>query len=377
MITRLFSLIPQKSSFIFGPRGTGKTTWLKTQLEAPVYLDLLHSPTFLRYSADPAALEFLIPKGSTGPVVIDEIQRIPALLNEVHRLIESRGITFILTGSSARSLRKAGVNLLAGRALTRHMYPLTAIELGDRFNLEDSIRYGHLPSLLTEPDKQAYLSSYVSTYIKEEVLQEGLTRDIGAFARFLEIASFSHAAVINYSAIAREAATHRKVVENYFSILEDLLIGSQLPVFTRRAKRKMTATPKFFFFDTGIYQTLRPKGPLDSYSEVSGPALEGLFLQDLRAINEYRGLEYQVYFWRSQAGTEVDFVIYGERGLKAFEVKHSKTLRQKDLAGLQAFAHDYPEAELYLLNLGDTIEYHGEVTVMPLAHALTSLDSLL
>ncbi len=377
MFKRLFSIQANKSSFIFGPRGTGKTTWLKEQIGASVYIDLLHTETFLRFSANPSYLENIIPPDYEGVVVIDEIQRVPELLNEVHRLIESRKISFLLTGSSARTLRKAGTNLLAGRALTTRMYPLTALELKTSFSLEDSIRYGQLPSIFSEEDKKAYLRSYVSTYIKEEVLQEGLTRNIGAFTRFLEIASFSHGSVINYSEIARETGIHRKVVDNYFSILDDLLIGIQIPVFTKRAKRKMSSKPKFYFFDTGIYQILRPRGPLDTYAEVSGAAVEGLFLQDLRAINDYFRFDYQIFFWRSQTGIEVDFIIYGENGLKAFEIKHGTRVRNKDLTGLKTFAQDYPQSDLYLINLGNTVEYYDNITVLPLQYVMTHMRQLL
>jgi len=390
MFARSFSLPSEtKSIFIFGPRGTGKTTWLKTHIAPQIYIDLLNGDDFLRFSARPASIEELIPPGypeypknpgDTDWIVIDEIQKVPELLNEVHRLIESRGCRFIMTGSSARSLRKKGVNLLAGRALTAHMYPLTAMELETAFSLEKSVRFGHLPSAYTitsDQEREAYLKSYVQTYIYQEVLQEGLTRNIGAFTRFLETASFSHGSVINYSEIARDIGRNRKVVENYFSILEDLLLGFTIPVFRRRAKRNMSVHPKFYFFDTGVYQTLRPRGPLDNYSEVSGPALEGLFIQEVRAYNEYHNCGYEIFFWRTAAHMEVDLVLYGRNGLKAFEIKHAQKVRGKDLKGLMAFGSDYPAAKLFLIYLGSRTEYHGNITILPFEWALKHMHELL
>jgi predicted AAA+ superfamily ATPase len=381
MFARFFSLpTATHSVFIFGPRGTGKTTWLKEHLSAEVYIDLLDGDAYLRLSAHPSSLSQYIRPGYTGPVIIDEIQRIPQLLNEVYRLIEADDIRFVMTGSSTRSLRKRGVNLLAGRALTSYMFPLTAMELGSAFVLEDSIRFGHLPmvySFDTQEEKLSYMSSYVQTYINQEVQSEGYTRNIGAFTRFLEIASFSHGSIINYSAIGKDAGINRKVVENYFSILEDMLLGMMLPVFRKRAKRDMRTAPKFYFFDTGIYQSLRPKGPFDSYSEISGPAVEGLFIQDVRAYNDYQRLGYELYYWRTRSNIEVNLVLYGQRGIKAFEIKHAKTVRPKDLRGLKAFGEDYPEAQLFIIYLGSTKQYHGNITALPLDWALRHLDEIL
>ena len=378
MYKRLLSAIDNKKSFfLFGPRATGKTTWLKENIKSAIYVDLLKSEDFIKFTSNPSSLENLIPPDYSGWVIIDEIQKVPQLLNEIHRLIEARRAYFILTGSSARALRRKGVNLLAGRALTLYMFPLTAIELGDDFSIEKSIRFGHLPAVFSESDKNAYLKSYVTTYLKEEVLQEGLTRNIGAFSRFLEAASFSQGAVINFTEIAREMGLNRKVVENYFSILEDLLLSIQIPVFTRRAKRRMTAHPKFYFFDTGVYQTLRPRGPLDSFTEISGAAVEGLFLQDAMAVNSCLNLGYQFYFWRTGSGIEVDFILYGDGGLKAFEVKHTDKVRKKDLKGLTAFKDDYPEAEVFLVYNGERTEYHGDITALPLSLTLKKMDLLL
>jgi predicted AAA+ superfamily ATPase len=366
-----------KSFFLFGARGTGKTTWTRTALANPVIIDLLDSSTYTRLLADPSSLRSHIPLRHKGPVVIDEVQRIPDLLNEVHRLIEQERLWFALTGSSARKLRRGGVNLLAGRALTYHMFPLTAVEQAGRFDLTRSLRYGHLPAVLSEPDPEKFLASYVETYLREEVQQEGLTRNLAGFARFLQAASFSHAALLNVSAVARECAVERKVVENYFSILVDLLLAVRLEPFTRRAKRKSVGHPKFYFFDAGVYQAIRPRGPLDRPEDIAGAALEGLVLQEIRAVNEYLGLGYGIHYWRTPGGLEVDLVLHGERGLLAIEVKHTGRLRGDDLKGILAFREDYPSAHCLIFYMGQRREVHSGIEAIPTAEALAGLPALL
>lgn len=365
------------SIFLFGPRGTGKTSYLKEYLKDYLYFDLLDFSVYGPLQADPSRLESLISPDYKGWIVIDEVQRIPELLNEVHRLIEHKKYKFVLTGSSARSLRKAGTNLLAGRALTYKMYPLTIQELGDKFSLQHTLAYGLLPSVINHPDPKKYLESYVQTYIREEVVQEGLTRNIGAFARFLEVASFSQGQVLNISEIARELAINRLVVGNYFDILDDLLLSSRITAFAQRAKRKVIAHHKFYFFDVGVYRILRPMGPLDSQEEAEGAALETLFLQSLNAVNDYYELGYKVHFWRTQGGEEVDFIIYGPRGFYAFEMKRSGTITSKSLKGLKSFGEEYPEAKLYIIFLGKQKEYHGNVTAVPLVEMLQELPELI
>jgi uncharacterized protein len=214
-----------------------------------------------------------IPRIHKEWVVVDEIQRVPELLNEVHRLIESRKLRFALTGSSARKLRGRGVNLLAGRAVMRYMHPFTALELGKDFDLKRTLQFGCPPLACTSDSPQDYLNSYAATYLREEVQQEGLTRNIGAFSRFLESASFSQGRVLNMAAVARECGVSAKVVEDYFSILEDLLIAVRLPVFSKRAKRRLIAHPKFYYFDAGVFHSIRPRGPLDAPRTNSWPGV--------------------------------------------------------------------------------------------------------
>lgn len=367
----------QTSIFLFGPRGTGKTSWLKSHLQNALYLDLLDFTVYSSLSANPSRLENLIPASYKDWIVIDEVQRIPELLNEVHRLIESKKYRFLLTGSSARTLKRKGVNLLAGRALTYHMHPLTIQELKDAFNVSHALNFGLLPMVINNPDPKKYLESYVQTYLREEVMQEGLTRNIGSFARFLEVASFSQGQVLNFSEIARELSINRLMVANYFDILEDLLLAKRISVFTLRAKRKVIAHQKFYYFDAGVYRVMRPTGPLDSQEESEGALLETLFFQSLDAINDYYSLDYKIQFWRTAQGQEVDFILYGPRGFHAFEIKRSSQITSKSLKGLQAFKEEYPQAKLYIIFLGKHKEYHGDITAIPLEQALKELPELL
>lgn len=367
----------KESIFLFGPRGTGKTSWIKSHLPDSIYLDLLDFSTYSLLSANPSRLENLVPQGYQNWVVIDEVQRIPELLNEVHRLIEHKKVKFLLTGSSARSLRRNGVNLLAGRALKYNMHPLVIQEMGSSFNLQHALLYGLLPAVVNHPDPKKYLESYVQTYVREEVLQEGLTRNIGGFSRFLEAASFSQGQVLNFSEIARELSLNRLTVANYFDVLDDLLLSMRIPVFSQRAKRKIIVHQKFYFFDTGVYRVLRPRGPLDSSEETDGAALETLFLQSLMAINDYYNLNYKIYFWRTSSGDEVDFVIYGPKGFHAFEIKRTSNISSKSLKGLKNFGEDYPEATLRLIFLGKHKEYHGNITAIPMEEALKELPDLI
>ena len=322
-------------------------------------------------------MEDLIPKGFTDFVVLDEVQRIPLILNEVHRLIETNKTKFILTGSSARKLRKGGENLLAGRALTYYMHPLTAVELGNDFNLEKSLTFGQLPSAYTEEEPQNYLDSYVKTYLEEEISQEGLTRNLSDFARFLEVASFSQGSTLNTSEIARDTMVKRKTAESYFKILEDLLIGYRVSAFVKRAKRKLVAHSKFYFFDTGVYKTIRPTGVLDSPEAIDGVILESLLFQDLLTVNHALNFKYKMYYYKTTTGLEVDFVLYGERGIRAFEVKRTPNPDSSDIKSLRLFLEEYPEAKATLVYGGSRRLHLDNIDVIPIEEALKTLPELL
>ena len=367
----------RKSFFLFGPRGTGKTTWLKRHFPDALFINLLQSEFYNRLSANPGRLREFIPPDFRNRVIIDEVQRIPALLNEVHDLVESRQLSFILTGSSARSLRRKGVNLLAGRALTYRMHPLTVAEQGDAFDLRKSLRLGHLPARFNEDDPGKYLRDYVQTYLREEVMQESLTRNVGHFSRFLEVASFSQGATVNISAVARDAQVARPVAENYFSILEDLLLAVRLPVFSRKAKRQLTTHRKFYYFDAGVFRAIRPVGPLDSEAELDGPALETLVLQELRAVNDYLECDYRTCFWHTRNNLEIDFVLYGAHGLLAIEIKRSPQVQFKQTRALREFKKDYPPARCYMFYGGAATQYMDGIIILPIEQALRNLDRIL
>ncbi len=380
MFPRLLKLESSANWFLFGPRGTGKSYWLQREYADAFFVDLLESDTYNRLLADPSRLRDLIPRRA-GLVVLDEVQRVPALLHEVHRLIEKGSVRFILTGSSARKLRRSSSDLLAGRALLHHMHPLLPEELGEKFDPSYALRFGLLPALY-DPEKQCvlperYLASYVQTYLREEVLQEGLTRNLGAFSRFLEAASFSQGSVLNMAAVARECAVGSKVVASYFDVLEDLLIAVRVPAFTRRARRRVSQHPKFYFFDCGVFRAIRPSGPLDTPEEIDGAALETLVLQVLRATIEARQLPFKLYFWRTVSGTEVDFVLYGEGGLVAIEVKRRRNLAGRDLRGLKAFRDEYPMARCVMLANTPCREVIDDIDIVPIEDALRNIGPML
>ena len=377
MYSRLIRPPEAKSFFLFGPRGTGKTTWVKSTFKQAIYIDLLEAELFNDLLANPQRLENFIPKNFRDWVIIDEVQKIPQLLDEVHRLIEKYKYKFILTGSSARKLRREGPNLLGGRALTYLLHPFTVMELGEDFNLGHSLKFGQLPCAYTEADPKAYLESYVKTYLEEEVRQEGLTRNLAAFARFLEAASFSQGSLLNISSVARECAVERKVVEDYFSILEDLLIAYRVPVFTKRAKRRLVTHPKFYYFDVGVYRILRPMGPLDMPEEAEGAAFETLLFQELKAINDALDLGYTIFYWRTSNDMEVDFVLYGNKGIRALEVKRTGKVSKPMLSGLISFLKDYPMAKAYFIYGGERRLRHNDIEIVPMSNALKELPMLL
>jgi predicted AAA+ superfamily ATPase len=343
---------PSHSFFLFGPRGTGKSTWLKRQFPEALVVDLLQPDVYRTMSARPERLAELV-RGSPHPtVVLDEVQRVPELLNVVHALIEQPvPRQFVLTGSSARKLRRGGVDLLAGRALYYTMHPFMAAELSD-FQLHAALEHGLVPLVIASPDPDAVLRAYAALYLQEEVQLEGWARNVGNFARFLETISFSHGAVLNISNVARECQIERKTVAGYVEVLEDLLLSFRLPVFTRRARRQTSAHPKFYFFDAGVYRSLRPRGPLDRAEEIDGCAFEGLVAQHLRAWIAYSRRDCTLYFWRTRAGVEIDFIVYGADGFWAIEVKNAAQVRSQDLKALQTFRADYPECTAVLVYRG-------------------------
>lgn len=353
--------------FLFGPRGTGKSTYLKKEYPDALYIDLLLPDEFRSYSAKPERLINIIDAYPDKKIVIiDEVQKIPDLLALIHSLIESKkNINFILTGSSARRLKHRGADFLAGRVPLYHLHPFTFDELGGYFNIEKALINGMVPVIWNSENAEAALKAYVDLYIREEVFMEGFTRNVGAFSRFLEAVSFSHASVMNISNIARECEVERKTVEGYISILEDIMLAFRVPVFIKKAKRAVSSHPKFYFFDCGVYRAVRPAGPLDTPEDIAGASMEGLIAQHLRAWIDYSNSDHRLFFWRTQAGNEVDFIVYGSRVFTAIEVKNSKIIRPDHLRGLKSFHADYPDAKKIIVYRGKSRVSFDYITAVP------------
>ncbi|MEX2530530.1 MAG: AAA family ATPase [Gemmatimonadota bacterium] len=371
-----FFVAPEQSFFLFGPRGTGKTTWLRDALPGALWLNLLHPEEYRALRARPERLRDLVlgAPASQRDVVIDEVQRAPELLNVVHDLMESGPAKrYVLTGSSARKLRQGGVDLLGGRALLRTLHPFMASEWSG-FTLAGALGHGLVPLVVTSSDPDEVLRAYVGLYLEQEVKAEGMVRNLGDFARFLEVVSFSHGQVLSVSAVARDTGAHRKTVQGFLDVLEDLLLSFRVEVFTRRAKRATASHPKFYLFDAGIFRSLRPAGPLDRPAEIDGAAVEGLVAQHLRAWIAYSDRDVDLRTWRTRSGVEVDFVLYGPDVFWAVEVKNSREVRPADLRGLKAFREDYPECEAVLVYRGERRMRKGAVLCMPVEEFLVSLD---
>ena len=329
---QLAPLLAMKSFFLFGPRATGKTTLIRQQLaETATIIDLLDSRYFLRLSGAPHELESLIAAAPADIVVIDEIQRIPELLNEIHRLIETQNITFLLTGSSARKLRRGKANLLAGRVWDARMFPLIHRELPD-IDLDRYLRYGGLPAVYLSEYPEEELDAYVNTYLKEEILAEGLIRRLPPFSRFLKTIALTNGEMINFTKLANDCQVPPSTVSEYVGLLEDTLIGFLLPAWIESKKRKAIKTGKFYFFDPGITHMLAGTETLDRNSNLYGKSFEQFICMELRAYLSYRRKKLPLAYWRSKNGHEVDFLL----GTKtAIEVKASKKISRNDFKGLK------------------------------------------
>jgi len=328
------ALVEKKSHFLFGPRQTGKTFLIRRSLEGVRLYDLLDTSVFLALSQDPTRIWQEITPGDRI-VVIDEIQRLPILLNEVHRLIEDRGVRFLLTGSSARKLRRGGVNLLGGRARTRYLHPLTCRELGDRFDLLRAVARGLLPSIYFSDDPRADLQAYAGSYLQQEIIAEGATRNVPAFSRFLRVAALCNGRIVNFTNVANDAQVARTTVYEYFEILKDTLILHELPAWRKTKKRKPLASSKYYFFDVGVVAALqgrefRPRTP------EFGEAFETYIMHELMCFRDYESGE-PLSYWRSTSGFEVDFII-GDH--TAIEVKAKENVSSRDLKPLRALAEE-------------------------------------
>ena len=326
----LASVLKKKSCFLFGPRQTGKTSLIRHSLAEYRVYNLLDSETYLKLSRTPVRLrEECRPQDKI--VIIDEIQKLPSLLDEVHFLIEEKGVHFLLTGSGARKLRRGGVNLLGGRAWTRHLQPLTSAELGEKFDLVKALNHGLLPSIYFSSSPEDDLQAYVGTYLREEIAAEALTRNIPAFSRFLEIAALCNGQLLNYAKISNDAQVARSTVQEYFQILKDTLIAYELTPWKRSFKRKPLSTSKLYFFDCGIARYLQKRSSVRPGSPEFGELFETFIFHELAAYCDYHGT-LALNYWRSKSGFEVDFILDSKT---AIEIKATKTVSAQDLKGLK------------------------------------------
>lgn len=344
----LLGLLHKKSLFLFGPRSTGKTFLIRQQLaDKALVLDLLKSNLYLRLNADPSELEGIIDADLKNRlfVVLDEIQKIPALLDEVHRLIETRHFRFLLTGSSARQLKRKDSNLLGGRAWRAELFPLSWSEI-PRFKLDHYLRFGGLPHVYPSQNPAEELDAYVNIYLKEEIQAEGLIRKLPPFSRFLKTAALSNGHILNFTEVANDSQVPPSTVREYYSILTDTLMGFLLESWTASRKRKAIQTAKFYFFDTGVVHTLAGTRALERNSDLYGASFEQFIGMELKAYLSYRRIKEPLTFWRTTHGLEVDYLI-GDH--TAIEVKATGTVAPKHLKGLKALAEEKRGMKMFLI----------------------------
>lgn len=329
--------------FLWGPRQTGKSTLLRQTYPEAFWVDLLKSEEYRRYLARPETLREELDSGDVDPrrqVVIDEIQKVPALLDEVHWLIENRGFRFALCGSSARKVRRGAANLLGGRALRYELHGLTAAELGDRFDLDRLLNRGYLPRVLDGSRPNAMLEAYIADYLKEEIAAEGLVRNLPTFSGFLDVAALSDGEIVNFSNVARECGVSSQTTKSHFQILEDTLLGRWLPAYRKRPKRRVIGAPKFYFADVGVVNRLARRGELRPASELYGKAFENWVFHELSAFAAYREADLALSYWRLASGIEVDFIVGDMR--VAIEAKSSERVTSDHLKGLRTLIDDHP-----------------------------------
>jgi len=336
-------LPPRQSAFLWGPRKTGKSTFLKTTFPQSLVYDFLRTDLFVEFSKRPALLrEQLLAKSANAlqqPIILDEVQKVPQILDEVHWLIENRGLRFILCGSSARKLKRGQSNLLGGRAWRYEMFPLVTPELNE-VNLLRALNHGMIPAHYLQDDYKKTLQAYVQDYLKEEVFNEGLTRNLPAFSRFFEAMGYSHGELINYSNIARDCGVDSKTVKEYYQILVDTLLGRfVLPFKPRQARQVIGKAPKFYLFDVGVAGAIAKRRLSQEKGEAFGKALEHFILMEIAAYNSLKEMDFAIDFWRTKSGFEVDFVLGG--GEVAIEIKGTSRVDGADLRALKAFAEEF------------------------------------
>lgn len=377
LVPRLLDLdLPKRqSAFLWGPRKTGKSTFLKEAFPDSIVYDFLQTDLMIELSKRPALLrEQLLARGQeelARPIIVDEVQKVPQVLDEVQWLIESRGLRFILCSSSARKLKRGRGNLLGGRAWRYEMFPLVTAELNQPDLLRMLVR-GLIPAHYLSDDYRRSLAGYVTDYLKEEVFAEGLARNVPAFSRFFEAMGYSHGELVNYTNIARECGVDGKTVKEYYQILCDTLLGRMVSPFKRRQERQViTKASKFYLFDVGVAGTLRKRHLVEERGEEFGRAFEHLVLMELAAHSSYSELGYDIHFWRTKAGMEVDFII-GE-GQVALEVKGSSRVDDRELRPLRAFTEEHRPERAFLVCNEKAERKVGTIRIMPWRRFLEEL----
>ena len=375
MLERILKIpeIEEDSLFLWGSRQTGKSTLLKALFPQARFYDLLKTDVQLAFKLRPARLREECEMLDDGQlVIIDEVQKVPALLDEVHWLIENKGLKFILSGSSARKLRRSGANLLGGRALRKTLFPLVSAEIPD-FDIDHALNNGMLPRHYLVRNAEKRIQSYIGDYLQQEVVEESVVRRLDAFTRFLQVAALSNAEIVNYANIARDCGVSAKTVKEYFSILEETLLGFCLPAYVKEVKRRVQQSPKFYFFDVAIPNHLLHRVPLVQGTDVYGHALEHLIIQELRAYLSYRrGENESLSYWHTLDNRyEVDAVV-GDAEM-AIEIKSSKNVESHDTKGLKAFGEEHPEAKLVLISMEDTPRKLNGIEVWPATQFLSRL----
>lgn len=360
-------ILDKRSCFLFGPRQTGKSTLIRQQLgDYPVY-NLLDQTLFVRLARNPALIREALTPGATA-IVIDEIQKMPELLNEVQLMMEEHGIRFFLTGSSARALRRKGVNLLGGRAWSWALHPFVRAELGNRFELYKALEYGLLPPVYFSDAPTEDLAAYTGAYLKEEVAAEAIVRNIGAFSRFLEVAALAHGEMINFANMANDAQVPASTVREYYDILKDTLIAHEVPAFKQTSKRKAISTAKYYLFDIGLARHLQGRRGLAPGTVEFGNAFESYIFQEIKAFCDYHRLDTPRY-WRSRSGFEVDFVFEN----LAVEVKAKRTVGARDMKGLRALREERLFAHHLLVSMEPTTRVVDGIRITPWSNFLDEL----
>jgi len=358
-----FHDLGKDSTFLWGARQTGKSTLLKSLYPDAPYFDLLLADEFDRFLRNPSLLrEILLIRSSEGPVIIDEIQRIPSLLNEIHWLIVNRNIQFILSGSSPRNILRSGGNLLGGRALRHELYPLISVEIPD-FNLVRALNWGLLPRHYLAGNPEKLLSAYIGSYLRDEIMTEAKIRNITSFSRFLEAAAFSNGEMVNYSNIASECGVSSPTVKEYFQILEDTMTGRFLQSYQKKPKRRVILAPRFYYFDIGVANYLLKRGRIEQGSESFGKAFEHFIYQEIYAHSHYSGINYPISYWRTTSQIEVDFVL-GENEV-TIETKSTSMVNPRHLKGLKSFAEEYKVKKSIIVSTDPYPRQLDNITVLP------------